>query len=79
MILDNYGNKCYCCSEGRKEFLAIDHKFGGGYKERKKLGIKRTYMKIIKENYPSEYRLLCHNCNQSLGFYGYCPHDKEFK
>jgi hypothetical protein len=19
----------------------------------------------------------CHNCNQALGFYGYCPHEQE--
>ena len=24
-----------------------------------------------------KYRLLCHNCNQSMGWYGYCPHQKE--
>ena len=28
----------------------------------------------IKHNFPDELRLLCHNCNFSLGAYGYCPH-----
>jgi hypothetical protein len=23
------------------------------------------------------YRVLCHNCNMALGFYGYCPHHPE--
>lgn len=77
-VLDYYGGKCVCCGESLKEFLCIDHINGGGTKHRKELKSKHSSMVqwIIRNNYPKEYRVLCHNCNQSLGYYGYCPHKK---
>ena len=30
---------------------------------------------IIANDFPDSVRVLCHNCNQALGFYGFCPHD----
>lgn len=78
-VIEHYGGKCKCCGEDRIEFLAIDHINGDGTKERKKLKLSSGipfYSYIIKNNYPDRYRLLCHNCNLSLGFYGYCPHQK---
>ena len=33
-----YGGICECCGEDEFEFLALDHKFGGGAEERKRLG-----------------------------------------
>jgi hypothetical protein len=41
------------------------------------LSTRQIADKVIKENFPPEYRVLCHNCNQSHGWYGYCPHEKE--
>jgi hypothetical protein len=76
-ILEHYGRRCICCGETQIEFLSIDHVNGGGYKERKDRGIFGLYQYIIKNNYPDRFRILCHNCNQSMGFYGYCPHNKE--
>jgi hypothetical protein len=77
-ILEAYGNKCTCCGEENKEFLQIDHINGGGNKERKVLKNAFTlYRSIIKRKFPAEYRLLCANCNSSLGHYGYCPHQKK--
>jgi hypothetical protein len=32
------------------------------------------YAYLIRNNFPEGYRVLCHNCNQSLGYFGYCPH-----
>lgn len=30
---------------------------------------------VLKRNkFPKGYRILCHNCNLSKSFYGYCPH-----
>lgn len=75
-VLDHYGGRCACCKEDRYEFLAIDHINGGGNRHRKTLGrhASKFAQWIIKNNYPPGYRVLCHNCNQSIGLYGYCPH-----
>lgn len=32
------------------------------------------YRKLKQLGFPSGYRVLCHNCNQAIGFYGRCPH-----
>jgi hypothetical protein len=72
-----YGGKCGCCGEKRFEFLAIDHVNGGGREERLKLSTYQIARKVINLGFPPEYRVLCHNCNQSLGWYGFCPHQAE--
>ena len=77
-IINAYGGKCACCGESNQEFLAIDHVNGDGKKDRAKYKNHQLHSIIIKLNYPPKYRILCHNCNMSLGFYGYCPH-KEHK
>jgi len=74
-VIKGYGAECECCKESRYEFLALDHRNGGGNKERK--AGKHTYSiyrDASKRKFPSDYRILCHNCNNALGFYGYCPH-----
>lgn len=73
---DAYGNKCACCSESTPEFLELDHINGGGNQHRKKE--KRDLYSVAREEgYPKDkYRLLCSNCNHSLGIKGYCPHNK---
>lgn len=76
-VLDHYGSVCACCGEGRWEFVAIDHIHGGGTEHRRKDRISDIYKWLKKNNYPEGYRVLCHNCNSSLGYYGYCPHQKE--
>ena len=73
IVLDFYGGKCYCCSEILYEFLGIDHINGGGTKHRKLVGANLDRW-IIRNNFPPGFRVLCHNCNLSLGMYGYCPH-----
>jgi hypothetical protein len=75
IVIDGYGGKCACCGENHQEFLAIHHINGGGTKERKRTHAHMLYRKIISHNFPSEYKVLCHNCNASLGHYGYCPHN----
>jgi len=77
-VLSAYGGLCACCGEDRIEFLAIDHIFGGGGKERA-TGLKGAafYCYLIKNNFPDGYRVLRHNCNFSIGVYGYCPHDEH--
>ena len=76
-IIKAYGGKCACCGEWRTEFLAIDHINGGGAKERKIYKTCQMINKIIRADYPKKYQLLCHNCNQSRGYYGYCPHERK--
>lgn len=64
---------CECCGDSNLEFLALDHKDGGGTKHRQEVG-KHMFAWAIKNNYPPMFRVLCHNCNISIGLYGYCPH-----
>ncbi|HJR06405.1 MAG TPA: hypothetical protein VJ842_04020 [Pyrinomonadaceae bacterium] len=66
-------NCCACCGENNFEFMTIDHINGGGSQHRKKAG-SNTAQTLMKEGLPDGYRVLCFNCNISLGFFGYCPH-----
>lgn len=83
IVVKHYGGKCNCCGENKMEFFAIDHINGGGNQERKRLGSKgsgsKFYRLIIKAGFPQKYRILCFNCNHSLGHYGYCPHKRRIK
>lgn len=79
-VLAAYGHKCECCGEARKEFLALDHIDGGGKKHRDNLKLSGGigfHRWLEKNDYPPLIRILCHNCNMALGFYGYCPHERE--
>lgn len=75
-VINAYGGKCACCGENRVEFLAVDHINGGGRQQRKEPGMGGGgLMLYLKRNdWPAGYRILCHNCNMSMGLYGYCPH-----
>jgi hypothetical protein len=76
-VLQYYGGippSCACCGETLYEFLSIDHKEGGGSKHRKNLKNRTVYCWLRQQGYPPGFRVLCHNCNQSIGVYGYCPH-----
>lgn len=80
IVIKEYGGKCACCGENKIEFLVIDHINGHGEKHRSSLGCPTGgypfYAKLKKMDYPfkDELRVLCSNCNSSLGYYGYCPH-----
>lgn len=65
---------CACCKESALEFLALDHIAGGGAKHRLAIKTHNMYVWVVQNNYPPIFRVLCHNCNTSLGHYGYCPH-----
>lgn len=75
IVLDYYGGKCACCGESNREFLAIDHINKDGAEERKIRKKRNIAVSIISQGFPKDkYRVLCHNCNMSLGIYDYCPH-----
>lgn len=80
--LQHYGGEhpeCACCGEWRYPFLSLDHIGGGGGRHRKQLrdaGLN-IWEHLRRESYPDGYRVLCHNCNSALGFYGACPHESE--
>jgi hypothetical protein len=77
-VLQHYSGKeipeCACCGVHILEFLSIDHIKGGGSKHKKT--VRHVYLWLRKKGFPKGFRVLCHNCNQSLGAYGYCPHDR---
>jgi hypothetical protein len=75
-VFEHYSNGpgvCKCCGETRFEFLCLDHINGGGRQHRKTFQ-GSVYYWIKKNNFPGGFRVLCHNCNMALGFFGYCPH-----
>jgi hypothetical protein len=77
-VLEHYGGRCVCCGEAHFEFLAIDHTDGGGEAHRAVVGQGSLMVDWIIENeFPSNFRILCHNCNQAMGYYGRCPHQNE--
>ena len=77
-VINGYGGCCNCCGERMVEFLSLDHVLGGGNQERKtkSCGGRAAYMRAIKENFPSDYQILCMNCNFAKGIHGGCPHKK---
>lgn len=82
-VLNHYSDgklECACCGENHIEFLQLHHINGDGRAERRSLNSNSStalFRKIIKDNYPERYQILCGNCNFSHGAYGYCPHQKE--
>jgi hypothetical protein len=74
-VIKAYGDRCVCCGETNLEFLCIDHINGNGNADRKIHGWgSKFYSYLIREGFPEGFRVLCHNCNHSMGSYGYCPH-----
>lgn len=78
IVFSHYGWKCNCCGESEHKFLSIDHVNNDGYKERKGRGGSSDiiYRKIIIENFPDTYQVLCYNCNLGKARNnGICPHN----
>jgi hypothetical protein len=74
IVIEHYGGKCFCCGETIYEFLAVDH-VNGTTRESRLFGMA-LYRFIINNKFPPDFRIACHDCNMSLGLYGYCPHEK---
>lgn len=76
--ITHYGGVCACCGEAHVEFLQLDHINGGGTQHHKSLSTS-IYQTLRATGFPPGYRVLCANCNQAIGFYGYCPHHPEVR
>ena len=75
---------CNCCGlNSHIEFLTVDHIVGRQEMDSEPELKKLKYMSklsgtalviwIIKNNFPKGFQILCHNCNQTKGYYGQCP------
>ncbi len=74
--IDRYGGECACCGEKELVFLAIDHIYGGGRKDRLEKNWKTGamfYGALRRAGYPDAYQVLCFNCNWAKS-HGGCPH-----
>ena len=71
------GGKCACCGEATEEFLTLDHVNGKGSEHARKVGgSDGIYRETLREGCPkNKYRVLCWNCNCTLGYCKYCPHN----
>lgn len=77
-VMIAYGGTCVCCGETHDEFLELDHAEGGGNEHRRRLpgGSTRFFNWLKQKGFPKDaFRILCSNCNQSIGKRGYCPHE----
>jgi hypothetical protein len=71
-----YGGKCECCGEKTSEFLTLEHKNGGGFRERKRMNTITLMNRLKKADWPQgNYTVLCFNCN-CASRNGECPHKK---
>lgn len=73
-VLSAYGGACDCCKETDADKLALDHVQGlvGQRKRARAL----SYRDARDRKYPSDYQVLCHNCNSSKSFGGVCIHKR---
>ena len=77
-IFTHYGNKCACCGETERAFLAVDHINNDGAefrKEKRRLGYW-FHGWIKTQGFPTNLQLLCQNCNWAKSRGG-CPHQNK--
>lgn len=66
-ILDQYGRKCNSCGFSTDQrILQLDHINGGGNQERRQIGTLGIRRNALKN--PTQYQLLCPNCNWTKRF-----------
>ena len=76
-VVKMYGGKCACCNEDRIVFLCIDHKNGGGNKNREEFVSHTAYWRSMLVKKRKDLRVLCHNCNFAYWATGTCPHKED--
>lgn len=64
-IISLLGGKCEECGETDLRVLQLDHRNGGGSKERREIGDPSIVFKMVLEGLLDirRYNLLCANCN----------------
>lgn len=64
-VMEGYGGKCAHCGFDDDRALVLDHVNDNGAEERKQWIGKADffYQKIINDGLPSDYQVLCANCN----------------
>lgn len=78
-VFAQYGGVCVCCKESDLHFLTLDHIDGTVPENHRQPDGRRLsgtafLYRLIKEEFPDTIRVLCWNCNESYGYYGFCPH-----
>lgn len=74
-VLDHYGRFCSCCGENNELFLTVEHTNGGGRQHRRKIGCSAISIWLVRNNFPSDFTILCYNCNCGKRVNnGICPH-----
>lgn len=79
-VLQHYSSQipfCACCNENEIKFLCLDHINNDGYRHRKngkRAAGTELYRLVMKNKFPLDFQVLCHNCNSAKGYYGECPH-----
>jgi hypothetical protein len=48
----------------------------GKHRREMKVGSTSIFLWLIRNGFPSGFRVLCSNCYFSHGHYGYCPHKR---
>ena len=73
--------ECVCCGEkSNLIFLTLDHIEGRKkVTHKKRLGGKDLYTWVTKNNFPSGFQTLCHNCNSAKSDFEMCPHQRRLK
>lgn len=61
-LFDMYGRKCALCGFLDLRALSLDHIAQNGNVERREIGERGVYRRALAEYNPSEYRILCMNC-----------------
>jgi hypothetical protein len=82
LILRAYGGRCSCpgCEASDPRVLQLNHKRGGGARERQR---HRNIYRAVRDVYertgrwPRGYNLKCANCNWAAGRSGRCPIHEE--
>lgn len=73
------GIKCSCCGRDDIDVLCLNRsnaEVSDYYKALGKSMANKFYKIVVRDGFPDGFRILCSNCNQSLGHHGYCPHEK---
>jgi hypothetical protein len=76
-VIEAYGGRCSCpgCHVHHAELLTVDHVNGDGH-HRQRAGSRSSrdfYRWLQKNDYPSDYQLLCGSCNLAKSDKERCP------